>query len=88
MLGGAAFCVADRWSRNTIFRYGNWFLPKTAAVDPFLDEASLTGRNTIFNWGSRSRIAFPCDFLMVAKRVPSVFAFGVEVRAKESGRRV
>jgi hypothetical protein len=51
LLGGAAFYLAERWSLGTTFRYGNWFLPKKAATDPFLDEASLTGRNTIFSLG-------------------------------------
>ena len=51
LLGGAVFYLADHWSLGTTFRYGNWFLPKTAAKDPFLDEASLTGRNTIFSLG-------------------------------------
>jgi len=51
VLAGAAFYLADHWSLGTTFRYANWFLPKTAATDPFLDEASLTGRNTIFSLG-------------------------------------
>jgi hypothetical protein len=51
LLGGATFYLAERWSLGTTFRYGNWFLPKVAATDPFLDEASLTGRNTIFSLG-------------------------------------
>jgi len=51
VLGGAVFYLADHWSLGTTFRYANWFLPKTAATDPFLDEASLTGRNTIFSLG-------------------------------------
>ena len=29
----------------------DWFLPKTASKDPLLDEASLTGRNTMFSLG-------------------------------------
>jgi len=51
LLGGAAFYLADHWSLGTTFRYANWFLPTTAAQDPFLDEASLTGRNTVFSLG-------------------------------------
>lgn len=51
VLGGAAFYLADHWSLGTTFRYANWFLPTTAAKDPFLDEASLTGRNTVFSLG-------------------------------------
>jgi len=49
--GGAVFWLANHWSLNTVLRYGNWFLPKTAAKDPLLDEASLTGRNTMFSLG-------------------------------------
>ena len=51
LLGGAAFYLANHWSLGTSFRYANWFLPTTAAQDPFLDEASLTGRNTVFSLG-------------------------------------
>jgi hypothetical protein len=49
--GGAVFWLANHWSLASVFRYGNWFLPKTAAKDPLLDEASLTGRNTMFSLG-------------------------------------
>ena len=51
LLGGAAFYLADHWSLGTTFRYANWFLPTVAATDPFIDEASLTGRNTVFSLG-------------------------------------
>lgn len=51
LLGGAAFYLADHWSLGTTLRYANWFLPTIAAQDPFLDEASLTGRNTVFSLG-------------------------------------
>ncbi|MES1176726.1 MAG: hypothetical protein ABUL62_20550 [Myxococcales bacterium] len=51
LAGGAVFWLADHWSLGTTFRYGNWFLPKTAAKDPLTDEASLTGRNTMFSLG-------------------------------------
>jgi len=51
LLGGAAFYLANHWSLGTTFRYANWFLPTVAAKDPFLDEASLTGRNTVFSLG-------------------------------------
>ncbi|MEP7053305.1 MAG: hypothetical protein ABJB12_23280 [Pseudomonadota bacterium] len=51
LVGGAEFWLAQHWSLGTVFRYGNWFLPKTAAKDPLLDEASLTGRNTMFSLG-------------------------------------
>jgi hypothetical protein len=49
--GGAVFWLANHWSLGTTFRYGNWFLPKVAAKDPLLDEASLTGRSTMFSLG-------------------------------------
>jgi hypothetical protein len=51
LLGGAAFYLADHWSFGTSLRYANWFLPTVAAKDPLLDEASLTGRNTVFSLG-------------------------------------
>ena len=51
LLGGAAFYLADHWSLGATFRYANWFLPAKAAQDPFLDEASLTGRNSVFSLG-------------------------------------
>jgi hypothetical protein len=51
LAGGASFYLTDHWSFGTTFRYGNWFLPKQAAKDPLLDEASLTGRNTLFALG-------------------------------------
>jgi hypothetical protein len=49
--GGPVFWLANHWSLGTTLRYGNWFLPTKAAKDPLLDEASLTGRNTIFSLG-------------------------------------
>jgi len=49
--GGAVFWLANHWSLGTVFRYGNWFLPKVAAKDPLLEEASVTGRNTMFSLG-------------------------------------
>jgi len=51
LVGGAVFWLAPNWSLSTVLRYGNWFLPTTAAKDPLLDEASLTGRNTMFSLG-------------------------------------
>lgn len=51
LVGGAEFWLAQHWSLGTVFRYGNWFLPTKAAKDPLLDEASLTGRNTMFSLG-------------------------------------
>lgn len=51
LAGGAVFWLAEHWSLGTTFRYGNWYLPKTAAKDPLLDEASVSGRNTMFSLG-------------------------------------
>jgi hypothetical protein len=51
LVGGAVFWLADNWSLGSTLRYGNWYLPKTAAKDPLLDEASVTGRNTMFSLG-------------------------------------
>lgn len=51
LAGGAVFWLADHWSLGSTFRYGNWFLPKTPAKDPLTDEASLSGRNTMFSLG-------------------------------------
>jgi hypothetical protein len=51
LAGGAVFWLAQHWSLGTTFRYGNWFLPKVAKKDTLLDEASLTGRNTMFSLG-------------------------------------
>ncbi|MEO8903456.1 MAG: hypothetical protein ABI488_14670 [Polyangiaceae bacterium] len=51
LVGGADFWLGQHWSLGTVFRYGNWFLPTTAKKDPLLDEASLTGRNTMFSLG-------------------------------------
>jgi hypothetical protein len=51
LVGGAVFWLAPHWSLGTVLRYGNWFLPEKAAKDPLLDEASLTGRNTMFSLG-------------------------------------
>jgi hypothetical protein len=48
---GGEFWLANHWSMGTAFRYGNWFLPNTAAKDPLLEQASLTGRNTMFSLG-------------------------------------
>ena len=59
LVGGAAFYLANHWSLGATFRYGNWFLPTTAAKDPLLDEASVTGRNTMFALG-----------LSIAYRIP------------------
>jgi hypothetical protein len=48
---GIAFSLAPHWTCGGSLRYGNWFLPEKAATDPLIDEASLTGRNTMFAIG-------------------------------------
>ncbi len=48
---GVAFQVAEHWSLGAGLRLGNWFLPSEPEVNPFGDEASLTGRNLMFSGG-------------------------------------
>jgi hypothetical protein len=48
---GGAYQLTDNWSIGGSLRFGNWFLPKVPATDPFLDEASLKGRNSMFSLG-------------------------------------
>jgi hypothetical protein len=53
-LGGALGVsrpILGDWSVGASFRYGLWFLPKQPARNPFGDEASLTGRNSMFLLG-------------------------------------
>lgn len=56
---GGAYELSRHWALGASFRFGNWFLPDTPATDPLLDEASLTGRNSVFSLG-----------LNVAYRIP------------------
>jgi hypothetical protein len=51
LAGGVAYALAPNWSLGATLRYGNWFLPSRAEVDPLGDRASLTGRNTMFAIG-------------------------------------
>ena len=46
-LGGTYDLLAD-WALGASFRYGNWFLPNEPERDAFGDEASLTGRSSMF----------------------------------------
>jgi hypothetical protein len=48
---GGALSLTQEWSLGMTLRYGAWFLPGDAAVDPFGDEASLTGHDTMFSAG-------------------------------------
>lgn len=48
---GGAYQLTDNWSVGGSLRFGNWFLPTTPAQDPFLDKASLAGRNSMFSLG-------------------------------------
>jgi hypothetical protein len=48
---GTVHSLAPNWSLGLNLRYGNWFLPTTAAHDPLTDRASLRGRNTMFALG-------------------------------------
>jgi hypothetical protein len=48
---GGAYELSRHWSVGGSFRFGNWFLPDKPATDPLLDEASLTGRNSVFSLG-------------------------------------
>lgn len=40
--------IVGSWTMGASFRYGFWMLPDIAAKTPFGDEASLTGRNSMF----------------------------------------
>ena len=48
LAAGGDYRFAENWSFGLHLRYGNWFLPETAATDVFGDRASLTSRNTMF----------------------------------------
>ena len=51
LAAGAAYSLAPNWSVGATLRYGNWFLPSTPETDALKDQASLTGRNTMFALG-------------------------------------
>jgi hypothetical protein len=48
---GASRPIVGDWSLGACFRYGFWSLPQTPARSPFGDEASLTGRTSMFLLG-------------------------------------
>jgi hypothetical protein len=48
LAAGAAYSLAPNWSLGSTLRYGNWFLPDRPQRDSLGDQASLTGRNTMF----------------------------------------
>ncbi|HVY27702.1 MAG TPA: hypothetical protein VHB79_14205 [Polyangiaceae bacterium] len=48
---GGDYQLSRNWSVGGSLRFGNWFLPHTAAKDPFKDQASLSGRNSVFSLG-------------------------------------
>jgi hypothetical protein len=49
-LGASRPLIGD-WTIGASFRYGFWNLPNRAEKNPFGDEASLTGRNSMFLLG-------------------------------------
>lgn len=51
LAAGAAYSLAANWSLGGTLRYGNWFLPSEPERDALGDQASLTGRNTMFALG-------------------------------------
>jgi opacity protein-like surface antigen len=51
LAAGAAYSLAANWSLGGTLRYGNWFLPSIAETDALGDQASLTGRTTMFAFG-------------------------------------
>jgi hypothetical protein len=48
LAAGGDYRFAENWSFGLHIRYGSWFLPETPARDVFGDEASLTGRTSMF----------------------------------------
>ena len=46
---GMNFSLSPRWTLGGKFRYGNWYLPDSPSRDVFGDQASLTGRNSVFS---------------------------------------
>jgi hypothetical protein len=57
--GGPVLALTQYWTAGATFRYANWFLPDTPAVDPLGSEASLTGRNTLFSLGLNIAFRMP-----------------------------
>ena len=48
---GGAYELSKHWSVGGSFRFGNWFLPNKRATDPLEDQASVSGRNSVFSLG-------------------------------------
>jgi hypothetical protein len=48
---GGAHQLSQHWSLGGSLRFGNWFLPDKPATDPLKDNASVTGRNSVFSLG-------------------------------------
>lgn len=48
---GGAYQLSRNWSVGGSLRFGNWFLPDARATDPFKDQASVGGRNSVFSLG-------------------------------------
>lgn len=48
---GGAYQLSRSWSVGGSLRFGNWFLPDRRATDPFKDQASVGGRNSVFSLG-------------------------------------
>lgn len=59
LAGGPVVSLARHWTVGSTLRYGHWFLPSRPAVDALGNQASLTGRNTVFSLGVN--IAFRLD---------------------------
>lgn len=48
---GGAYELSRSWSIGAALRYVNWFMPNTKARNTLGDEASLSGRNSVFSLG-------------------------------------
>ena len=46
---GGAYALGRNWFAGGTFRYSNWFLPQNPQTSAFGDEASLTGRVSVFH---------------------------------------
>lgn len=57
--GGPVMSLGRHWTVGSTLRWGQWFLPERAAINALGNQASLTGRNTVFSLGVN--IAFRLD---------------------------
>lgn len=57
--GGPVVSLGRHWTVGSTLRWGQWFLPDKAAINALGNQASLTGRNTVFSLGVN--IAFRLD---------------------------